>query len=327
MEKVKTMKTYPPLEVAGKVLEDTYGLIEETLDGGCFPYNRFPPRSENRDVMSGHSLGTIQAVQMEMESAKAGSQNQDWIFGTTAAALLLEMKDGASSKPMIFYGIQGGKAVAQYAYPMSCFTEESVVRAVNLGKESTDPYVVAASQNLALRLSGNGSSEQDVSLRKAIRKNAKESLSKDSKQHAQVLRTYKELTGNLSPEEKKAFDTVYNYCALRNGSIRTQPEPNKIFGDESFRSLVKTQGGKNRLVRLILKAQAFAERLTHWGFSHEPVFTEEQAYNKDRLTWSLPEAAKNFYKEKEHARMAAYDRKPERPQHQRTRVHDVGMSR
>ncbi len=329
MGKNMVLKCLSPFVMAEKAAKETERMLEETLGKGLFPYNRFPPQAENMDVISGHSLKSIQSVQMDVEAAMANTESRNWIFGTHAELLGLKMKPETKLQPVILYGLKDGEVVAQMAYPIDCFTEQSVIQAMSLSKESSDPLVTALSQNLSLRLSGNGTTPEDISKRTVMRENAGRALNSSSSVHGKVLDAYKSITSTMSADEKKAFDTVYKYYAVRNGVVRKAPDSGQVVNDGAFKNLVETKG-RGRLMRLILKAQAFAEQLTHWNFEHEPVYTSEQAAVKEKLTWKLPEASKDFYHEKEVAKAAiTIQRERTSPQHTivRHRKPSIGHSR
>ena len=86
------LNTYSPKEYLETTLVNEIALLaERSIKDGSFPFTK-EPMARNQNVISGHTLSSIQASQIEIKDAVNGNIEQKWINAADAADAGLVLK-------------------------------------------------------------------------------------------------------------------------------------------------------------------------------------------------------------------------------------------
>lgn len=284
MENNTVLETFSPKEyLYTHLLNNIAFLTEENINKGTFPFTK-EPYQKNRNVISGHTLTSIQESELELTNSLTGNFEQKWIFAADSADLSLELKD-ENLKPVII-AANTPSLDYQCAYPINYFTEQSIINCLNK-KPSTERQKVLQSL-LTASLTENNISAEDLEIRKCRQNNFVKNYSTPEIKF-KTKNTVSEIKNMLSlePEEQKIFYTLHKYFSRQLG-CNVQLE--NLATDSDFRRCLENLGSEN-FAKLIFFASSYTERLTHIGFSTEPVYSLDNPTLKQNRGFSSPKAA------------------------------------
>lgn len=221
----------------------------------------------------------------------------------------------------------------QTTYSLNQFSEESIKKCFTLANVKdklllrgdinlTDKNRTSVAQYLIKNFTSNRCSENDITHRKNIQANVISNLkSSNNDIRNKININLKECRRELNDTEKKCFDTLWNYFLKQNGYPGGIKLQNKAT-DNDFLKVINESGSK-KFSKIMFDASSFAERLCHYGFSYEMVFTELEYKNSyENLKkgilpkYKLPEVSKkeehigeNFISERTKQKLRSNDYK------------------
>ena len=280
------LNTYSPKEYLETTLVNEIALLaEKSIKDGSFPFTK-EPMARNQNVISGHTLSSIQASQIEIKDAVNGNTEQKWINAADAAdaglvlkssdktALSKALKENPSfdTKPLLI-AAKTPSLDFQSIYLMNQFTDESVTNALQTNSEGTVRQKVLQSM-LVKALTENGTSKEEIKLRNLKRKNfAQNYSSADIKEKTKKTIGKIKETLSLSPAEQKVFYTLHKYFARQNGC---DINISNTADEKEFQNALEQLGSDN-FAKLMFHASSYTDRCTHYNFSVQPIYSFEQS--------------------------------------------------
>lgn len=300
----RTIETFSPQEYLELTLFDSIAyLADKNISTKRLPYSG-NPMAKNCNVVSGHSLTSIQSVQLELADSLNGNTEQKWIFGADAAAAGLELvKEGSeeyekkkkenpdyNTEP-IFLAAKTPKLSVQSAYLLNQFTDESINRALHGTSEEITSLTKVVQSAMRSEMVLNGTTKKELELRHNKRVNFAQNYTSEKTKNT-VKKTLKKIRENLSlgPEESKCFYTCMNYFAQQNGCAMKM---NEKATQKDFMTALENLGSEF-FSKMCFHAHAVSERLSHYQFMFEPVYSKAEAELSETAGcgWILPEASK-----------------------------------
>lgn len=265
MENDTIFETISPKEYLEKYLVNNIALLAEAnFQKGTFPFTK-TPMQKNRNVISGHTLSSIQECELELSDSLNGNTEQKWIFACDSADLGLVLKDLntspillAANTPLLDY---------QEAYLLNQFTEKSIIEAMNMEPETEHQAILKG--ELIASMTENDISFEDMLIRKGRKGNFLQNYSSPSckEEVKNTITAIKEYLC-LEPAEQKVFYTLHKYFAGQSGcDIKIE----NLADEKDFKASLENLGAEN-FAKLMFHASSFTERLTHVGFSPEPFY-------------------------------------------------------
>lgn len=284
MENDTVLETYSPKEYLDKHLVNNIALLAEAnIQKGTFPFTK-TPMQKNRNVISGHTLTSIQESELELSDSLNGNNEQKWIFAADSADLGLVLKDSnihpvllASNTPLLDF---------QEAYLLNQFTEKSIIEAVNKNPHTEHQAVLR--NELIASLTENELAYEDREIRKCKKENFIKNYSSPEVKE-KTRNTIAEIKSLLSlePSEQKVFYTLHKYFAGQSGC---EVKFDNTATELEFKAALENLGAEN-FAKLLFHASNFTERLTHIGFSPEPVYSHTNPILARNKGYKAPHAA------------------------------------
>ena len=285
MEEQNTvLECYSPKEFLEKFMTDNIALLAEAnFQKGTFPFTK-APMPKNQNAISGHSLSSIQECELELLDSLYGNTDQKWIFAADSADLGLVLKDKnaepillAAKTPLIEF---------QEAYLLNQFTEESILNAIN--RQNNTPRQEVLKSYLVASYTENNLSELDIEIRKCRQENFLKNYSDpDIKEKTKnTIAEIKEMLA-LDPTEQKVFYTLHKYFAKQIGCDIAM---NNLADEADFKKTLENMGSEN-FAKLLFHAASYTERLTHIGYSTEPIYSTSHPVLDSNKGYIAPQAA------------------------------------
>lgn len=304
-------------EMAEDIYTEINLLMVDCIKNNRVPYIQENPLPQDMNIVNGKHLGDINKIQLELKAAQIGAKSLKWIYGADAAFMGLELKDGTDSNPVVAFANVKRKTTgteAQAIYLLDQFTDESVKKALDIClEENPDRQKKNISQNMIRLISEYDSGKNESALRENKRKNISENT-----KNPETLKTMNEAMKNISSDYDSAqllvFSRLNNYyirqeTGLALGKPLTENEKKSLVNNLELLAKVPS----SRLATTLTNTFLYSQRMTHYGFSPELVYTKEDL-NKERKVHA-PEASKFTAKpSKSRNKDISIDRIPEREQ-------------
>ena len=300
---------YSPKEFLTKFMTDNIAMLTEVnIQRGTFPFTK-NPMPKNQNVISGHSLSSIQESELELLDALYGNDEQKWIFAADSADLGLELKND-NSEP-IFLAANTPLLEFQQAYLLNQFTEESILNAINRKDNTTRQKILKT--HLRSSYTENNISELDKEIRKCRQNNFVKNYSDpDIKQKTKNTISEIKKYLSLNAQEQKVFYTLHKYFAKQIGC---DIDIKNLADENDFKQSLQNLGTEN-FAKLIFHAASYTERLTHVGYSTEPIYSTTKPMLSVNHSYTAPKASSigddiTLQKQEIKIKNPAIERKPE----------------
>jgi len=279
------IKTLSTQVLKDDLYKEINSLISENILNNSFPYTKTTPLPQDMNVVNGRHLGDINKIQLELKASLISAKSLKWIYGADAALLNLELKE--NEKPLVALANISKdshlKTDAQTFYLLDQFSENSLQKAVKIVRdEKTTKQKKIIAQEMIKNITEYDSGLNEKEIRENKRKNISNNLSKNGNVLANVREAFSNATEEYSPEEKTLFSLLNNYFVQQETGITIQ----KFSDEQKSKALetVKTLSIEDspKLTRLFTESFLYSERMTHYNFEINRVFT------KDDLNKSLP---------------------------------------
>lgn len=304
-------------EMAEDIYTEINLLMVDCIKNNRVPYIQENPLPQDMNIVNGKHLGDINKIQLELKAAHIGAKSLKWIYGADAAFIGLELKDDIDTNPVVAFANIKRKTTgteAQAVYLLDQFTDESLKKALDIClEESPDKQKKNISQNMIRFISEYDSGKNEASLRENKRKNISENT-----KNPETLKTMNEAMKNISSDYDSAqmlvFSRLNNYyirqeTGLALGKSLTENEKKVLVNNLELLAKVPS----SRLAATLTNAFLYSQRMTHYGFSPDFVYTKDDL-NKE-LKVHAPEASKFIPKpSKTRTKDNSIDRIPEREQ-------------
>lgn len=312
-------------------------LIKENLKNNTMPVisdKTFPP---DMNVITGKTRMDINKEKIALKTASIEATSAMWIYGADAAQLGLELKaknpaeyqkavkqnqnynchpiiiqnarERFSDKDMSFKSNTLSESLCidcQCAYLLDQFTEKSVERLFTEKLlENKIPYAAYMAKEIIANRNEYNTGEMQSERTKHIKQNLFLNLQKSSPVFLEIVNKRNSIYKNYLPEQKIIFDCYYKH-------FNEQASGEKLynFSSEEKKNILKAFNGlmskidENKNIsgiisRTIFDAYSFSERLTHYNFSLEPIYTRDEQIKKDanrRVPVAMQQESKNTSK-------------------------------
>lgn len=304
------IRTYSKQVMLGDIYKEVNSLMKENIKGGTVPYVRETPLPQNTNIMSGHHLGDINKILLELKASKIGAKSLKWIFGADAAFLGLELK--TKENPIIAFAntrrdcqnitddaVEKQLGV-QTIYLLDQFTEKSINRVLSFasldknlemsGNDKSGIQKKFMAQNMLKNISEYDTGFHEKELRANKRKNVAMNW-KDADILKDVNESFKNVTDKYTTAEKNIFKVLSNYFLTQNAGLKMANSLSKKEKESLIKNLYDISNVDSpRFAQIAAESSMFAERTTHLDFSYDYVY--EKAEDKNRSKIVPPEAAR-----------------------------------
>lgn len=284
MENDTVLETYSPKEYLEKHLVNNIALLAEAnIQKGTFPFTK-TPMQKNRNVISGHSLSSIQESELELSDSLNGNSEQKWIFASDSADLGLVLKDSAA--PPVILAANTPLLDFQQAYLLNQFTEKSIINAMNMTPKTKRQEILKGELIASMTENELSADEKEVSRCRKENFVKNYSTPEIKEKTKNTISEIKNLLA-LEPAEQKVFYTLHKYFSQQMGcDIKLE----NTASEADFKAALENLGAEN-FAKLLFHASSFTERLTHIGYSTEPVYSHTKPVLTHNKGFKSPKAA------------------------------------
>lgn len=279
------IKTYPVDVLAGGIHEQINKLMLECIKNNTVPYVREKPLPQDVNVVNGQHLGDINKVYLELKAAAMGAKSLKWIYGADAAFVGLKKNTEMNTGPVMITGNVRGSLDSQSIYLLDQFTEDSLNKALSFSRSDEDKKKRTIAQNM---ISEYDSGIEESSLREKKRRNISNNL-KDRNVLNEVKQAFENAVSGYDDAQKTIFSVLNNYYIKQETGLELQKPLSGPEKEQLVSSLEKTAKTPSpRLALTLADCFLYSERMTHYAFEQNRVFTRED-YNKT-LSVTAPKA-------------------------------------
>ena len=255
------------------------------------PYLKENPLPQDMNVVNGRHFGDINKIRLELKAAQINAKSLKWIYKADADFMGLKLKDGMDVSPLTVYANvnRDGTSLRTESQPvflLDQFTDESIKSAIELTRsEGTSKEEVqkrAIAENMIRNITEYDTGIAEKNLRENKRKNISTNL-KNPEIMKEVSSAYNNATKYYDASQKMIFGVLNNFFIRQETSLNlkgslsaTQIENLK----SAFEATAKVDSP--RLTQTLAECFLYTQRLTHYGFSPERI------YSKEDLNKSLP---------------------------------------
>ena len=263
------------------------------------PYLKENPLPQDMNVVNGRHFGDINKIRLELKAAQINAKSLKWIYKADADFMGLKLKDGMDVSPLTVYANvnRDGTSLRTESQPvflLDQFTDESIKSAIELTRsEGTSKEEVqkrAIAENMIRNITEYDTGIAEKNLRENKRKNISTNL-KNPEIMKEVASAYNNATKYYDASQKMIFGVLNNFFIRQETSLNlkgslsaTQIENLK----SAFEATAKVDSP--RLTQTLAECFLYTQRLTHYGFSSERIYSKEDL-NKSLSVFS-PAAAK-----------------------------------
>lgn len=282
------IKTYPVDVLAGGIHEQINKLMLECIKNNTVPYVREKPLPQDVNVVNGQHLGDINKVYLELKAAAMGAKSLKWIYGADAAFVGLKKNTEMNTGPVMITGNVRGSLDSQSIYLLDQFTEDSLNKALSFSRSDEDKKKRTIAQNMIKSISEYDSGIEESSLREKKRRNISNNL-KDRNVLNEVKQAFENAVSGYDDAQKTIFSVLNNYYIKQETGLELQKPLSGPEKEQLVSSLEKTAKTPSpRLALTLADCFLYSERMTHYAFEQNRVFTRED-YNKT-LSVTAPKA-------------------------------------
>ena len=274
--------------LAGGIHEQINKLMLECIKNNTVPYVQEKPLPQDVNVVNGQHLGDINKVYLELKAAAMGAKSLKWIYGADAAFVGLKKNTEMNTGPVMITGNVRGSLDSQSIYLLDQFTEDSLNKALSFSRSDEDKKKRTIAQNMIQSMSQYDSGIEESSLREKKRRNISNNL-KDRNVLNEVKQAFENAVSGYDDAQKTIFSVLNNYYIKQETGLELQKPLSGQEKEQLVSSLEKTAKTPSpRLAITLADCFLYSERMTHYAFEQNRVFTKE-AYNKT-LSVTAPKA-------------------------------------
>lgn len=241
-----------------------------------------------------------------VEYQKAVKQNPNY---NCRPVVIQNARERFSDKDMSFKSNTLSESLCidcQCAYLIDQFTEKSVERLFTEKLlQNKIPYAAYMAKEIIANRNEYNTGEMQIERTKHIKQNLFLNLQKSSPVFQEIVNKRNSIYKNYLPEQKVIFDCYYKHFNEQSSGEKlynfSAEEKKNIL--KAFISLMNKidENKENKNIsgiisRTIFDAYSFSERLTHYNFSLEPIYTRDEQLQKDanrRVPAAMQQESKN----------------------------------
>lgn len=281
------IKTYPVEALTDSIHNEINNLMRDCIKNNRVPYIQSKPLPQDVNVVNGHHLGDINKVYLELKAASIGSESLKWIYGADAALIGLEKK--ADAEPLMITGNVRGKVDSQSIYLLEQFTEDSLNKALSYSRSDDDKKKRTIAQNMIRNITEYDSGTVEAQLRENKRKNISNNL-KSQNILKEIKQAFVNATSEYDNSQKIIFSALNNYYIKQETGLELNKPMTEQEKNELLLALEKTANTPSpRLALTLADSFLYSQRMTHYDFEQNRIFTKED-YDK-KLSVTAPKAA------------------------------------
>lgn len=281
------IKTYPVEALTDSIHNEINNLMRDCIKNNRVPYIQSKPLPQDVNVVNGHHLGDINKIYLELKAASIGSKSLKWIYGADAALIGLEKK--ADAEPLMITGNVRGKVDSQSVYLLEQFTEESLNKALSYSRSDDDKKKRTIAQNMIRNITEYDSGTVEAQLRENKRKNISNNL-KSQNILKEIKQAFVNATSEYDNSQKIIFSALNNYYIKQETGLELNKSMSEQENNELLLALEKTANTPSpRLALTLADSFLYSQRMTHYDFEQNRIFTKED-YDK-KLSVTAPKAA------------------------------------
>lgn len=281
------IKTYPVEALTDSIHNEINNLMRDCIKNNRVPYIQSKPLPQDVNVVNGHHLGDINKIYLELKAASICSKSLKWIYGADAALIGLEKK--ADAEPLMITGNVRGKVDSQSVYLLEQFTEESLNKALSYSRSDDDKKKRTIAQNMIRNITEYDSGTVEAQLRENKRKNISNNL-KSQNILKEIKQAFVNATSEYDNSQKIIFSALNNYYIKQETGLELNKPMTEQEKNELLLALENTANTPSpRLALTLADSFLYSQRMTHYDFEQNRIFTKED-YDK-KLSVTAPKAA------------------------------------
>lgn len=281
------IKTYPIEALTDSIHNEINVLMLDCIKNGRVPYVQDKPLPQDVNIVNGRHMGDINKIHLELKAASMNAKSLKWIYGADAALIGLEKKEGV--QPLMITGNVRGKLDSQSVYLIDQFTEVSLNKALSFSRSDEDKKKKTIAQNMIKNISEYDAGTSEASLRENKRKNISSNL-KSPNALKDVKEAFENVTSGYDNFQKIIFSALNNYYIKQETGLELKKPMSEAEKKELISALEKTANTPSPRLALTLSSSfLYSERMTHFNFEKNRIFTQED-YEK-HLSVTSPKAA------------------------------------
>lgn len=281
------IKTYPVEALTDSIHNEINILMLDCIKNGRVPYVQDKPLPQDVNIVNGRHMGDINKVYLELKASSMGAESLKWIYGADAALIGLEKKEG--TEPIMITGNVRGNLDSQSVYLIDQFTEESLNKALAFSRSDEDKKKKTIAQNMIKNISEYDAGNVEASLREQKRKNISNNF-KNPGVLNDVKAGFENATSNYDNYQKTIFSALNNYYIKQETGLELKKPLTEEEKKEVIQALEKTANTPSpRLALTLSDSFLYSERMTHFDFEQNRIFTQEDL--EKRLAVTSPKAS------------------------------------
>lgn len=270
-------------DLAAALYKNINAMMLDCISRGAVPYVEEKPLPQDMNVVNGRHFGDINKILLELKASQIGAKSLKWIYKADADFIGLELKGGIDSSSIDVYANVNrngeNKTESQKVYLLDQFAEESVKNALELtrtdGNSKEEIQKRAVAQNMIRNIAEYDSGANERRLRENKRKNISANL-KDMEIAKSVSTAYDNATEQYDDSQKLLFGTLNRYYIKQETGLNLGQPMSKgqtaAFVD-ALEAAAKIDSP--RLAQTLAESFLYSERLTHYEFNPERIYTQE----------------------------------------------------
>lgn len=291
--------------------KEVNSLMSQCIEKNKVPYIQDKPYVQDMNVVSGFHLGDVNKIILELNASLLDCKSLKWIFGSDAALVGLELKEGQKPVTMLANINRGKQNIidsgtsteAQTVYLLEQFTDNSIEKALSLtqteSRNKTEKQKKIIVQNMLKNITEYDSGKNEIELRENKRKNISVNV-KNKEILEQVSTAYSNITKYFNDSQKLIFGILNNYFIKQETGLSLQPSLTSE-QEKAFLSALKETASASspRLIQTLTNCFLYSQRMTHYSFAQDRIYAQED-FNKN-LHIHSPEASRfKPYEKPEH---------------------------
>lgn len=256
----------------------------DCIKKGTVPYLNETPLPQDMNVVNGRHFGDMNKIFLELKAASINARSLKWIYKNDAEFLGLKLKDDIDVSPVTVYANISRNGLefqteSQSVYLLDQFTDKSVQDAIELTRSAgTSPEEVQR-RGIAEKLITNIAEYDSGVLEKQLRENKRKNISvnfKDPEIKSQVFAAYNNATQFYDSSQKLIFGALNNYYIKQETSLNLKG-PLSFDEREKLKNALEANAKVDspRLLQTLTECFLYTERLTHYGFNKERIYTKD----------------------------------------------------
>lgn len=291
---MKKLQTIPLEQVLDESYQNINSLIKKNIENKSIPFIKDRPFPQDMNIVSGTHLESINKLQLELKAALIGAKNLKWIYAQDAVSMGLELKnqnENIDTSPIIaFRQIARNKnddysLEAQSIYLLDQFTKKSIERALKTTKieksinltedENSIKNKIHISKNMIKNFN-----EYDTGKKESIFREQKINNLNNNFSNPLIKDSFNKISSFLNEAEINVFKQIYNYTIFQETGKKITPllKEAKIQFINNLKNL--SSQDSTRLTNVLLEGTVFADRLTHYNFDYNYVYSQDDLNKK-----------------------------------------------